>query len=170
MALKYRLGDATQPYGNDNKVLVHICNDVGAWGKGFVVAISRRWPEPERQYRRWYRRRFITNHNHEGELEQPFQLGAVDYVKVEADLWVANLLGQRGLRPVKKRPPIRYNAVRKGLLNIADFASENQASVHMPRIGSGLAGGNWATIEQIIYQTLAPSGIEVTVYDLPKRS
>jgi len=78
MPLNYRIGDATQPYGVGNKVLVHVCNDVGAWGKGFVLAISKRWKEPEKQYRQWSK----------GDIDMPFQLGNVGYVQVEADLWV----------------------------------------------------------------------------------
>ena len=174
MPLNYRIGDATQPYGVGNKVLVHVCNDVGAWGKGFVYAISKRWKEPEKQYRQWSK----------GDIDIPFQLGNVGYVQVEADLWVANLIGQHGrslpsspsLRSrtgyAKGRiagiPPIRYDAIRDGLENVAVFAPEKSASVHMPRIGAGLAGGKWETIEQIIKETLVALGLEVTVYDLPK--
>ncbi|MEV6001124.1 Appr-1-p processing protein, partial [Streptomyces griseomycini] len=25
------------------KVIAHVCNDIGGWGKGFVLAVSRRW-------------------------------------------------------------------------------------------------------------------------------
>jgi hypothetical protein len=34
-------------------VIAYICNDLGGWGKGFVLAISRKWPQPERDYRDW---------------------------------------------------------------------------------------------------------------------
>ncbi len=167
MPLNYRIGDATQPYGVGNKVLVHVCNDVGAWGKGFVLAISKRWKEPEKQYRQWSK----------GDIDMPFQLGNVGYVQVEDDLWVANLIGQHGRSlpssEAKGRvagiPPVRYGAIRDGLENVAVFAREKKASVHMPRIGAGLAGGNWETIEEIIKETVVAQGLEVTVYDLPKR-
>lgn len=52
--IKYVDGDATQPIGNGNKIIVHVCNDIGAWGKGFVMAISKRWKTPEENYKRWY--------------------------------------------------------------------------------------------------------------------
>jgi hypothetical protein len=29
------------------KLICHICNDLGGWGKGFVLALSRRWEGPE---------------------------------------------------------------------------------------------------------------------------
>ena len=50
-------GDATSPQAKGPKIIAHICNDLGGWGKGFVLAISRRWPEPERAYRQWHRER-----------------------------------------------------------------------------------------------------------------
>jgi O-acetyl-ADP-ribose deacetylase (regulator of RNase III) len=46
-------GDATSPQDKGRKVIAHVCNDLGGWGKGFVLAVSRRWPEPERDYREW---------------------------------------------------------------------------------------------------------------------
>jgi hypothetical protein len=36
----------------------------------------------------------------------------------------------------------------------------------MPRIGCGLAGGKWETIEPILIKKLIEKGIKVTVYDL----
>jgi hypothetical protein len=41
--------------------------------------------------------------------------------------------------------------------------------VHMPRIGCGLAGGQWEEIEPIIETTLGAKGVAVTVYDLPPK-
>jgi hypothetical protein len=39
------------------------------------------------------------------------------------------------------------------------------ASVHMPRIGCGLAGSKWTRIEPLIEQYLCGRGVTVTVYD-----
>ncbi|WP_253732040.1 hypothetical protein [Listeria monocytogenes] len=41
--ITYLKGDATNPMAKGNKIIAHICNDVGGWGKGFVLAISRKW-------------------------------------------------------------------------------------------------------------------------------
>ena len=158
--LTYQTGDATRPNGTDTRVIVHVCNDVGAWGAGFVVALSRRWPEPERAYRAWSKEH--------GDV--PFELGQVQFVAVEPDLWVANLIGQhdiarKGVRT--HQPPVRYEAIRTGLARVRHFAQEHQASVHMPRIGAGLAGGDWVILEGIIRDELAGQGVAVTVYDLP---
>ncbi|WP_212648347.1 hypothetical protein [Deinococcus hopiensis] len=66
-------------------------------------------------------------------------------------------------------PPVRYEAVRIGLAHVRDFAQEHQASVHMPRIGAGLAGGDWVILEGIIRDKLADQDVAVSVYDLPVR-
>ena len=52
-----------------------------------------------------------------------------------------------------------------GLDKVGRFALANEASVHMPRIGCGLAGGTWDRIEPLIQTHLADRGIAVTVYD-----
>ena len=33
-----------------DKIIVHICNDNGKWGSGFVLAISKRWIKPKDEY------------------------------------------------------------------------------------------------------------------------
>ena len=154
--IQYAAGDATRPVGDGPKVIVHICNEVGGWGAGFVVAISKRWPEPEAAYRRW----------HKGMGDVPFALGEVQFVEVEPSLWVANMIAQRNVVAAGGLPPVRYEAVESALTKVAQFANERDATVHMPRIGCGLAGGKWEEIERIVQSTLVDRGIDVTVYDL----
>jgi O-acetyl-ADP-ribose deacetylase (regulator of RNase III) len=60
---------------------------------------------------------------------------------------------------------VHHDAIREGLARIATQARASGASVHMPRIGCGLAGGDWARIESLIVETLSTADIRVTVYD-----
>lgn len=161
--LAFVQGDATQPIGGGPKVIAHVCNDVGGWGAGFVLALSRRWQEPEEDYRRWFR----------VGAEEPFELGQVRFVPVPqpgGELWVANMLGQHGLRVLDGVPPIRYPAVEQALTKVGAFASDRGASVHMPRIGCGLAGGRWEEMEPYVRKSLVEAGVEVTVYDFAQGS
>ncbi|MDX3352454.1 macro domain-containing protein [Streptomyces sp. ME01-24h] len=153
--ITYVRGDATAPDGQGVKLIVHVCNDVGGWGKGFVLALSRRWPEPEAAYRRWHR----------GRVGNDFALGAVQVVQVGESTWVANLVGQRGIRRGGAGVPVRYEAIDAGLALVALKAAELGASVHMPRIGCGLAGGEWRRVAPLVEKRLVRSGIPVTVYD-----
>ncbi|MFB6821281.1 macro domain-containing protein [Streptomyces virginiae] len=153
--LRIIAGDATNPQAKGPKIIAHICNDLGGWGKGFVLALSRRWPEPEREYRRWHRERAGND----------FALGAVQLIRVRADIWVANMVAQRGMRTGSGGPPIRYEALERCLDSVAEHALTHKASVHMPRIGCGLAGGKWERVEPIVNKTLGVRDVPTTVYD-----
>ncbi|MFB7862932.1 macro domain-containing protein [Streptomyces sp. NPDC056069] len=157
IAIEYVRGDATAPRGKGVKIVAHVCNDLGGWGKGFVLAVSRRWPEPEAAYRRWHRERAGND----------FGLGAAQFVRVEPYVWVANLVGQRGIRTGRSSGvPVRYEVIDAALGRLADRAVALEASVHMPRIGCGLAGGTWSRIEPLVTERLLARGIPVTVYDV----
>lgn len=157
--IQYVIGDATDPIGDGPKILVHCCNDLGAWGAGFTGALSEIWSAPERAYREWHDEQIPP----EG---SPFLLGRAQIVLVDPDLWVANIIGQKGIGR-KNGPPIRYWAITEGLGRVAEFALVNNASIHMPRMGAGLAGGAWEKIEDIIKATLCARSLDVFVYDLP---
>ena len=169
--INYIIGDATLPVTNierqggpnsplatNPRIIAHICNDIGGWGKGFVLALSARHKKPEIKYRQWHLKGGLT----------PFELGNVQFVHLRESLWVANMIAQRHIKAIDGIAPIRYEAVESCLKQLATFAKARKASVHMPRIGCGLAGGTWDQIEPIIQKTLVAAGIEVYVYDLPK--
>ena len=150
--ITYVTGDATDPVGAGTKIIAHVCNDYGGWGAGFVKAVSRRWPEPEASYRNHYR-------------TYGLDLGDVQYIPVADSLWVANMVAQHGYGI--REPAIRYGTLRECLYRLGTFALHRGASVHMPRIGCGLAGGQWSEVEPIIQDELCARDIPVTVYDLP---
>ncbi len=151
----YLKGDATSPQAKGVKIIAHICNNIGGWGKGFVLAISKRWPEPEKSYRKWHRER----------SQNDFKLGNAMLVQVQERLYVANMIGQQGIKTGSKGVPIRYEAVESCLQQLRDEALSLKASVHMPRIGCGLAGGKWEKIEPLIQKQLIDHGVAVYVYD-----
>src|SRR5690606_27900392 len=136
------------------------------WGKGFVMALSKKWPEPEHNYRRWHRA--ISMRNTETGSSPTLTLGLVQFVLVEdKDVTVANLVGQRGVRTKHNPSPVSYEAIEAGFKRIRDafWNMTPKYSIHMPRIGCGLAGGEWNRIEPLIEKHLHE--FEVYVYDLP---
>ena len=112
-SLEFVVGDATAPVGDGNRLIAHICNDIGGWGKGFVLAISARWPDPERDYRRWHLER----------EQNDFALGALRLVQVSSDTWVANMVAQHGVRASSDGPPIRYDALGACLETLGGHAT-----------------------------------------------
>lgn len=149
--ITYLKGDATVPQAKGNKIIVHVCNNLGGWGKGFVLAISKRWKEPEKAYRAWHRNR----------SKNDFELGSVQLVQVSDYIHVGNMIAQQGMKTGSNGVPIRYKAVEQCLNQIAIEAEKLNASIHMPRIGCGLAGGKWEMIEPILAETLLHYDLDV---------
>lgn len=166
--IRYLKGDATRPELDQNPgMIMHICNNRGGWGRGFVVAVSKRWPQPEAAYRKWHLEGVSTS-------GAPFQLGQTQTVRVESNLSVINMIAQEGYGKnntalhqtdeANATPPIRYEALEECLMKVAFTATLAGATLHAPRMGTGLAGGQWSRIEEIIERTLYE--IPVTIYDL----
>ena len=148
--INYVKGDATSPQGEGLKIIPHVCNDIGGWGSGFVVALSRKWSEPERHYR----------------AKNEYVLGDVDFIKVEDDIIVANMIAQHNVITNLKagdKPPIRYYALTEAMYKVNEFAKQSNASIHAPMFGSGLAGGDWNKIEDILRRV---TSVPVTIYKL----
>ena len=154
--LKYVVGDATIPHASDNRLIIQINNDIGAYGAGFSGALSKRWSKVKNEYKRWHR------------SQEKFKLGEIQLIQVQSDTFVANMIAQHGIGHDEDGGPcIRYDALKECLEKVADFAFNNKLNVHAPRIGTNLAGGEWRAIEPLIIETLINRGINVTIYDLP---
>ncbi len=154
-------GDATRPVRTDENILVaHVVNDRGGWGKGFVLAVSKRWPQAEKDYRDWAK----AGHGRDT-FSPAFQLGEVLISKVEPTLGVAHLLAQHGYVAPDNPTPLSYEALTQCLRKLAGIAAAQNASIHMPRIGAGLAGGDWPQIRRIIEQDLGH--LPVYIYTFP---
>lgn len=156
--IHYVIGDATKPIvkENENSLIVHCCNTLGAWGAGFVVPLGKRYPKAKESYLD-----YIRNGN--------VKLGHVDEVKVADNIYVENLIGQSFLYKKKNGEiPCNYLAIQYGFMNIIRNWKKKKEpyTIHMPRIGCGLAGGDWSIIEEIINRHLCYYGIDVFVYDL----
>jgi uncharacterized protein DUF955 len=157
LEILYVLGDVTLPRGEGNKIVAHVVNDkASTWGAGAARAIGKRWPLAQSDFRNWTMAR-----------RQEFELGKTHEFRVSDGLTIVSMVAQHGYGDSTK-PRIRYSSLKDGLEILATVSSRNNASVHMPRIGTGFAGGNWRVIEDMIIESLIARGIRVVVYDLPR--
>ena len=154
--IKYIKGDALIPIGPGIKQIVHNCNDIGVWGAGFVLAVSKLWKGPEQEYRR------ITASKR--------KLGYVQYIPVAPQTYIVNMIAQNGtVLNEFGVPPVRYAAVHTCLKKVVNFVQslddgKTPVSIHMPIIGCGLAGGSWTVMEATIKDAVGEC--PVTVYDI----
>lgn len=157
MEIKYIKGDATEPIiiGDKYSVICHCCNALGAWGKGFVVPLGQKYPIAREKYLK-----FIKMTKEEN------RLGSVSFAKATDNIIVANIIGQYNIYPKDGKIPLDYEALEKGFRSVIEMFQTNNIplTVHMPKIGCGLAGGDWNRVEEIIKNTFINSNIEVYVY------
>jgi len=157
-------GDVRNPQGEGRKIIGHCCNDLGRMGSGVAKALLDKWPKVRSDYVGWHK---TNSHNN-----QEFTCGKVQFVAVEDDIVVANIIGQHGLKEQNGVPPVRYWALREGCAFIRKVCKHYNATAHFPYLmGCDLAGGKWEEVEKILKEELIDKGIQVTVYDLfDKRS
>jgi O-acetyl-ADP-ribose deacetylase (regulator of RNase III) len=149
--IKYIVGDATQPIKYP-AYIVHICNNIGAWGAGFVIAVTKRFgPGPESAYRLW------------AQSKENFRLGQIQIVPVSKEIHVVNMIAQSGLISDENLKPLNSKALKMCLKQVYQAVQRENITVHMPRIGCGLAGGKWEEVEPIIQKYMT---VDTYVYDL----
>lgn len=152
--LRIVFGDATDPMGSPPWIITHVVNDrARAWHGGFAAALRHRYPEAQA--------RFFA-----AALKGRLRLGKTLVMDLGEDLTVATMIAQAGYGP-SKRPRIRYQALQECLATVADAALKRRATVHMPRIGTGQAGGRWSIVGGLVDEELVARGVRVIVYDPP---
>lgn len=153
-------GDALSPRGEGNKIVAQVVpNSSLVWGGGgFANAVKRKYPGAWKDFK------------NKAELTgMPLTVGTCIKCQIDQETTLLNMVAQYGIG-MGPAPRIRYSALEACLKQLADMAKELGASVHMPRIGTGHAGGDWNLIRELIIDIVARQGVEVTVYSLPPRT
>ena len=120
-----------------NTIIVHVCNDVGKWGRGFTGAIDRNLGTGPRLA-------YLALPKH--------VLGETHFIRHDRCV-VANMIAQRGVGTGVVR--IQYEALATCLTSVASYLDEYDLQhVIMPRIGTGLAGGDWGQVLPIVEKTI----------------
>ena len=156
--VSYEKGDASN--ARPSTLIMHVVNNHGGWGAGFVLALNKRYPHVENDYRLWYRRT-----RERGPL---LKLGTTQFVVADQsqNIWVANMCAQTlNETYLPGEIPLDYCALQRCISYSAEFADAHGLSIQAPRFGSGLAGGDWDVIQHLIQVTVRPY-IPVTIKDL----
>ncbi len=145
--IKYIVGDVLESNAN---VIAHGVNCVGGFGSGVAGQIANKYPLVRDYY--------LDQFENIG-----WKLGDVQYVPLAQDKLFANCATQKEYYPRDKRN-CDYEAVAKVMEELNRFCRLNKFTLAIPKIGAGLAGGDWVIIETIINRTFGDQ--EVLVYTL----
>jgi O-acetyl-ADP-ribose deacetylase (regulator of RNase III) len=149
-------------FGDDHGpiIVAHVVNDSAhAWSRhGVAAAIAARWPQAARAFRSWT---ISSPENlHLGRIHTCEQRDG------DRDVTIVSMVAQQGFGPGAVTR-LRYDALHETLAAVADLAQRAGATVHVPRIGAGQAGGRWDLIENDLAALIADKGIGLVVHTLP---
>ena len=151
-------GNVLEPRPYPPEIICQITNDKATrWGGGVAKQAARKYPAAEEEYCEWIK-----------SVPRTERLGEVHYARLSDELTIASLIVQEGWG-ASAEPRIRYVALDRALDQLSRYASSIDASVHMPRIGTGAAGGDWTVVEAMIHSHFTGLQQGVWIYDLPVR-
>lgn len=145
--IKYVKGNVLKSGCN---IIMHGVNCQNGFGSGVALAIAKQYPKAKHYY-------------HEKFAETGWKLGDVQIVPQWDGVLIANCATQDHYLP-RGVCHFDYDAMKKCMEDVLDFAEYEHATIAMPKIGSHLAGGDWDRIEKIINNVVGDT--EVLVYVL----
>lgn len=155
--IKITKGNVLESKTNDFKIIGQCVNDLGVMGSGVAKAILDKWPVVKEKYLQW------SNAN-------SFRLGNIQTVKVEENVFVCNMIAQKGISFEEidgvKIPAARYFALYESLLRLRQIINDSDkvCSVHLPLLCAGLAGGTINQTYRTVWDAFGPSDIDCTIY------
>lgn len=153
-------GDIAEAADGDAPVVIaHVVPDsTHAWSRfGAGGALGRAFPHAAAAYRAWV----LTDPSRRN-------LGAVHFsvVPTRPEVTVASVVAQAGFGQ-STRLRLDYTALERALAVVGEHAAAGAATVHVPRLGAGQAGGRWDLIEAALRRQLVDRGVSVVVHTLP---
>ena len=144
--ISYKKGDLLKAEG----ILAHGVNCVGGFGSGVAGQIATQFPEAKKLY--------LYKHCMEG-----WKLGDIQIAYVSSTKIIVNAATQNKYFP-RDVVNADYPAIRTVLEKLYALSSTLNLPVHIPKIGCGLAGGDWHIVEDIINDVFKDK--EITVWTL----
>ena len=141
---------------NEFDVIIHGCNCFHTFGAGIAKIINKEFPEA-------FKADLTTK---QGDLNK---LGTISFA-TKGPLTIVNAYTQykhwkeKGEDPTT--PLVNYDAVRKAFREIKHSFGNKGYKFGIPKIGAGLAGGDWGTIASIIDQEMQGENITLVLLEM----
>lgn len=160
---KYKVSNMIDGLENGEvDIIIQGCNAFCAFGKGLALEIKERYPEA-----------------YEADKKTVYaskdKLGSFSYVEVSPNKFIVNCYTQyHWIKGLNNEPTIHkngksvfvladYHAIRNCMIALRNkFTNEHRFGI--PKIGAGLANGDWKIIENIVKEELIEKGYDVLFY------
>lgn len=139
-------------FKTDCIIIAHGCNCLGAYGAGIAKLMADKFPQSKFEY--------VNKFKTSG-----WKLGEVQFVKSNNKI-IANCATQHNYGGGAKygKVYVDYAAIQTVMEKLYKYSTEHNLTIAIPKIGAGLAGGNWTKIESIINNVFKDK--EIVVYYL----
>jgi hypothetical protein len=147
----------------------HVCNNIDSFGAGFAAQIAEYFPSVKTDYH------LLGKNFLKANLGYAQILTVYEEPKYKHKIHVVNMIAQNGIKSSSNPRPLNYCALVKSMAKLSMFINMNtgfikqteNVEIHSPKFGSGLAGGNWPFISDLIDDIWGK--YFVTVYNYPPK-
>jgi len=130
----------------------HVCNNIDLFGAGFAAQVAEHYPSVKTDYHLLGKNFLASN------------LGYSQIIKVYEEpkyrhkLFFVNMIAQNGVRSYNNQRSLNYFALGQSMYKLSQYIHMNTGfankseniEIHCPKFGSGLAGGDWRFISELI--------------------
>jgi hypothetical protein len=130
----------------------HVCNNIDTFGAGFAAQVADKFPSVKADYH-MLGKKFLQQN-----------MGYCQIIKVLEDqkyrhkLYFVNMIAQNGIIGPNNPRPLNYFSLAKSMSLLSNYILNNtgfnngqeKIEIHCPKFGSGLAGGKWDFISNLI--------------------
>lgn len=145
--LIYKKGDLLKAEEN---IICHGCNTMGGFGSGVAGQIAQLYPRAKKYYLEKYKK-------------YGWRLGDIQLVSQYDDKIIANCATQGDYLP-RGIDHVDYEGLEYAMNQVKNYAKENNLTIAAPKIGAGLAGGDWNKIETILNKVF--QDYDIVIYEL----
>lgn len=144
----------------------HVCNNIDLFGAGFAGQIAHKYPNVKIDYH-LLGKTFLKNNMGHSQVIKVFE-----DPKFKHKLYFVNMIAQNGIRSENNPRPLNYLSLVKAMNSLSQYIHFNTGfinkteniEIHAPKFGSGLAGGNWNFIANLIEDIWKPYNVYIYNY------
>lgn len=148
----------------------HVCNNIDAFGAGFAAQVAEKFPSVKADYHMLGKKFLQTNMGYAQILK------VAEEPKYRHKLFFVNMIAQNGTIGPNNPRPLNYFSLAKSMSLVSNYIINNtgfssgqeKVEIHCPKFGSGLAGGDWKFISDLIEDIWGK--YQVIVYNYNKKA
>lgn len=137
-----------------NKVFIlNICNDYGEWNNGFSIALSRKWPQVQVEYNKWYQKNFN------------FLLGETQFIPIDNNTMVTNMLCIHGKRSPFNKTPFQKEMYKECINKILDKFITKDIILEVFKKNYDMEKRDWNIIESVLKEFQNRYNIDIYIIE-----